>query len=92
MGREVFPLIELTQQQQQAMDAGSVPLRFINPRTNRTLVLIDTEAYERIKGFLDEDEGLTMRQVAALVERAMREEDADDPTLAFYQQEYGKKP
>ena len=43
---------------------------------------------KRIRGLL-EDDGLDMRQVAVLVERAMRDDDANDPTLAFYQQKYG---
>jgi hypothetical protein len=47
--------------------------------------------YERIKGLLGDDDGLTMGQVAVLVERAMRVDDANDPTLAFHQQKYGKK-
>jgi hypothetical protein len=85
-------MIELTEQQQQVLDAGTGPPRLTDPRTNKTYVLLEAGAYERIKGFLAEDDGLDMRQVAALVERAMREDDAGDPTLEFYQQKYGKKP
>ncbi|HWG43617.1 MAG TPA: hypothetical protein VN688_12590 [Gemmataceae bacterium] len=84
-------MIELTAQQQQAVDGGTEP-QFIDPRTRKTYVLIAAEVYERLRRLLDEDEGLDMRQVAALVERAMREEDADDPALEFYQQKYGRKP
>ncbi len=32
-----------------------------------------------------------MQQVAVLVARAMQEDDVGHPTLAFYQQKYGKK-
>jgi hypothetical protein len=32
-----------------------------------------------------------MGQVAVLVERAMREEDENDPTLEFYQRKYGNE-
>jgi hypothetical protein len=84
-------MIELTEQQQQALDASPEPPRLIDPRTNKTYVLIGADAYERIKGLLVENDGLSMPQVAALVERAMREDDAGDPTLEFYQQKYGKK-
>ncbi len=84
-------MLELTPQQQQAIDASSEPPRLIDLRTNKTYVLIAAEAYERIKGFLGEGEDLTMQQVAILVERAMKEDDADDPTLEFYQREYGTK-
>jgi hypothetical protein len=84
-------MIELTEQQQQAVDASPEPPRLIDPRTNKTFVLIGAEVYQRIKDLLAGDDGLDMRQVAVLVERAMREEDADDPTLEFYQQKYGNK-
>ncbi len=84
-------MIELTQQQQQALDAGPEPPRLIDPRTNKTYVLVGADAYERVKGLLVEDDGPSMRQVAALVERAMLEDDAGDPTLEFYQRKYGKK-
>jgi hypothetical protein len=83
-------MIELTEQQQQAVDA-SPELRLIDPRTKKTYVLIGTDVYERIRGMLEED-GLDMGQVAVLVDRAMREDDTDDPTLTFYQQKYGRKP
>jgi hypothetical protein len=85
-------VIELTEQQQQAVDAHPEPARLIDPRTNKTYVLIAAEAYERIKALLGVDAGPDMQQVAVLVERAMREDDAADPTLEFYQQKYGKKP
>jgi hypothetical protein len=39
--------------------------------------------YEKLESLLDD--GLTMRQVGALVEAAMREEDEDDPSLESYQ-------
>jgi hypothetical protein len=90
IGKEAT-MLELTQQQQQAVDASPEPPRLLDPRTNKTYVLIGADAYERIKGLLVADDGLTMRQVAMLVERAMREDDADDPTLEFYQQKYGAK-
>ncbi len=84
-------MLELTEQQQQAVDAGPEPVRLIDPRTNKTYILISADVYERIKGLLGDDDGLTMGQVAVLVERGMREDDANDPTLAFYQKRYGKK-
>jgi hypothetical protein len=82
-------MLELTEQQQR--DASPGPLRLLDPRTNKTYVLIGSDAYERIKGLLAGDEGLSMREVAALVERALREDDTGDPTLEYYQQKYGAK-
>jgi hypothetical protein len=84
-------MIELTQQQLKAMDAEPEP-RWIDPRTQKTFVLVGADQYERLRGLLNSDEGLTMPQVAALVEEAMPEDDADDPTLAVYQEKYGRKP
>ena len=83
-------MIELTKQQQQAVEAGPAP-RLVDPRTKKSYVLVAADVYDRIRGLLDEDDGLDMEQVAALVERAMQEDDAADPTLEFYQQKYGRK-
>jgi hypothetical protein len=83
-------MIELTEQEQQALDASPEPPRLIDPRTNVAYVLVRAEVYERLRGLLEDD--LDMKQVAVLVAGAMREDDADDPTLAFYQQKYGRKP
>jgi hypothetical protein len=90
VAKEVF-VIELTEQQQHALDTNPEP-RLMDPRTGTAYVLVRADVYERLRGFLAEDEGLDMRQVAVLVEQAMREDDANDPTLEFYQQKYGRKP
>ena len=84
-------MVELTEIQQQAVDANP-EARLFDPRTNKTYVLISAEDYEQIRRLLTDDDGPDMRQVAALVERAMRDDDADDPTLEHYQQTYGNKP
>lgn len=83
-------MIQLTEEQQRAVDAGES--RLVDPRTNKAYVLVEAGRYERIQNMLDDEDGLTMRQVAVLVDRAMREDDADDPTLEYYQQKYGRKP
>lgn len=84
-------MLELTQEQQQALDTAPEP-RLIDPRTQTIYVLVRADVCERLRGLLAEGEDLDMRQVAVLVERAMREEDADDPTLEFYQRKYGRTP
>jgi hypothetical protein len=53
-------------------------------------VLLPAEVYERVRGLLEDE--VDMKQVAVLVDRAMREDDENDPTLEFYQQKYGRKP
>ncbi|HEX3147289.1 MAG TPA: hypothetical protein VHR66_04355 [Gemmataceae bacterium] len=83
-------MIELTQQQQQAVDAGGEP-RLIDPRTRKAYVLVAEDKFGRLRGLLADDDEFDMRGIAALVDRVMREDDAADPTLAFYQQKYGTK-
>jgi hypothetical protein len=82
-------MIELTEEQRQELAAPNPVV--IDPRTRQEYVLVRKELFERIQSLLDED-GPDMRQVAVLVGRAMREDDEGDPTLAYYQQKYGKKP
>ncbi|HJT75656.1 MAG TPA: hypothetical protein VJ739_00485 [Gemmataceae bacterium] len=84
-------MIELTEQQLQALGADPEPW-LIDPRTNKVYVLVPADRYERLRDLLAEDEGPDMRQIAVLVERAMREDDAGDPTLEFYQRKYGREP
>jgi hypothetical protein len=82
-------MIELTEQQRQEL---SVPEPVaIDPLTRQEYVLVRKDLYERLRAVFD-DEGPDMRAVGILVDRAMREEDEGDPTLASYQQNYGRKP
>jgi hypothetical protein len=83
-------MIELTQEQRQELDRPGPPL-VRDPKTNATYVLVPDDVYQRLRGLLENDD-LDMRQVAVLVEQAMREDDEGDPTLAFYQRKYGKGP
>jgi hypothetical protein len=81
---------ELTEQQRQGLPTSAdAPLRFTDPFTQREYVLLPAEAYDRLQAALDD--GLDRRQVGALVEANMREEDAGDPLLELYQQDR-KKP
>ena len=84
-------MIELTQQQQHAVDTSPAP-RLIDPRTNKTYVLVGAEVYERVKGLVADEDDIGMEQIAMLVDSAMAEDDAGDPTLASYQQKYGRQP
>ena len=45
-------MIELTEQQRQELRATDAP-RFLDPETGKTYVLVQTEVYERLKGFLE---------------------------------------
>jgi hypothetical protein len=74
----------LTPEQRQAVrEAGATPVHLTDPDTNETYVLVKQEAFDRLAGLLDD--GLDMRQVGAMIDQAMREEDAGDPLLESYQ-------
>jgi hypothetical protein len=49
---------------------------------------VQTEVYERLKDLLEDGPRVT----GEMVDRLMEEEDGNDPTLAFYRQQYGRKP
>ena len=76
-------MFELTPEQRQEL-GGKEPARALDPETKQEYVLVRADVYEHMKAVFDED-GLDMHQVAVLVEQAMREEDADDPSLESYQ-------
>lgn len=78
-------MIELTEAQSRALaESKEKPPTVHDPLTKATYVLVDAGVYGRMRNVLEED-GLDMRQVAVLVERAMREDDAGDPGLEGYQ-------
>ena len=77
-------MIELTEQQQRELRGMDAP-QVVDPGTGKTYVLVQTEVYERLKGLLEDEPRIT----GEMVDRLMEEEDRDDPTLAFYQQQYG---
>lgn len=60
-------------------------LRLRDPNTNEDYVLIKAKLYDQIRGLLDDDPELNMRQVGQLIHEAMREDDKDDPLLQSYQ-------
>jgi hypothetical protein len=76
--------IDLTEEQRrEARACGDAPLRLTDPETKRQYVLLPAEVYDRLRALFDD--GPDMRQVGALVEQNMREEDAGDPLLDGYQ-------
>src|SRR5205814_1455820 len=78
MDAEESPMIKLTDEQVAAVaQAGQAPLSLVDPRTNVAYVLVRKDIYDDLRAELDE--GPEMRQVAVLVEQAMREDDANDP-------------
>lgn len=79
-------MIELTEQQRGEL-LTTEALQVVDPGTGKTYVLVPTEVYERLKALLEDD----VRVTGEMVDRLMEEEDRDDPSLAFYQEQYGRK-
>jgi hypothetical protein len=80
--------IELTEEQRRQLEAyPEAPVRLIDAESKREYVLVSAEVYDRLCSLLDD--GLDRRQVGALIEAAMREEDEGDPLLESYQK-YGR--
>jgi hypothetical protein len=82
-------MIQLTPEQAQTLDTEGQPQRVVDPRTNAAYVLLREEEYQKLQAYYDGE--LDMIDVGQLVNEAMREDDANDPTLEYYQQMYGKK-
>ncbi len=80
-------MIELTEQQRHELIATETP-QILDPGTGKTYVLVRTEIYLRLRALFDDEPRVT----GEIIDRLMEEEDRDDPTLAFYQREYGRKP
>jgi hypothetical protein len=79
-------MIILNEAQGQALSANPEPVTVINPKTNETYVLVKSGVYQRLRLLLEDEEiALGGRELAVLVDHAMSEYDADDPTLHLYQ-------
>ena len=64
---------------------NGMPLGNLEQESYHKILIVGAEPLfiERLQDLLAEDDGLDMHQIAVLVERAMREDDANDPTLEF---------
>jgi hypothetical protein len=78
-GKEAPMVIELTEQQQQAVDASPEP-RLIDPRTKKAYVLIGADVYERMRELLGQAQA-TIQEEAWLdaVEEARNEWAQENP-------------
>ncbi len=77
-------MIELTAEQRRELEQPEPAA--IDPVTKQTYVLVPRNLYERIRHLFD-DTALDKRQLATLVDRAMKEYDDGDPSLHLYQQD-----
>jgi hypothetical protein len=76
-------MIELTEQQQQALDAEQSPLRVIDPRTHRAYVLVAAEQFEKISDLLNPG-SLTPKERQVILEGVWKRANWDDPLMDAY--------
>ena len=76
-------MIQLTEVQRKVIQQGN-PIRVSVPEIGKDCVVILADAFDDMRN-LPQDDGPTMQEVAALIERNMSEDDANDPLLASYQ-------
>ena len=69
-------MIELTEQQHEALQAGETRLR--DSVTEETYVLVPEDVYRRLESILADDAATAMNEV-------MADDDANDPLLESYQ-------
>lgn len=70
-------MIELTEQQVQALEHTSLPPRIVNPRTKEAFVLLRVEEYERLKEAEYDDSPWTREELQALAWERIKHEDRD---------------
>ncbi len=65
---------------------GGIPVHLVDTTTNEGCVIMRADQYEKIKlVFEREDQEFDPREPYPFVDDAMREDDANDPTLESYQ-------
>jgi len=77
-------MIELTDEQRQHVLQGK-PVRVAAPDLGADCVVLRADVFDRLQSVLEDDNEPDMRTVALLIERNMREDDANDPLLESYQ-------
>jgi hypothetical protein len=85
MTRKEKAMIELNAPLQQALDAKpDEPLRFVDPRTRETYVLVRADVYERLFGLLYDDSEFSVRDAYPLMDEVAANEGWDDPEMDSY--------
>ena len=74
----------LTDEERQSLEAcGGAPIYILDSKTNVRYVLVRAELYEQFKAVFEDR--FDPRETYPFVERVMAEDDANDPSLASYQ-------
>jgi hypothetical protein len=74
-------MIELTQQQRQAVSISDAPVQLVDPETHEVFVLVRSDLYEKVKGLVEEE--FQPRTVYPAVDRAFAE-GWNDPSMDDY--------
>ncbi len=75
----------LTGEQAQAIKDGEA-VTVTPPEVGTACVLLRADMYERVRCLLDDSAEFRPRDAYPLIDAVMADDDADDPTLADYQQ------
>jgi len=81
---EDITVIELTQEQQRALEQGPHPLRLVDPKTKAVYVLLPESVFGHLQALANDD--FNPREAYPLLDKALAQEDANDPHLHEYQQ------
>jgi hypothetical protein len=84
-GRQEANMIELTQEQREALQKGTGPVRALDRATNTEYVLVRADVYDWLTHLLADE---TVYASAEMLDRVMAEDDANDPYLAELQTKY----
>jgi hypothetical protein len=81
--KETSMSIRLNEEQAQAFDAQTEgPPRVLDPRTNKTYVLLPVEQYERVRALLESE--CDVREAYPLMDAVAAKEGWEDPALDIY--------
>lgn len=77
---------KLSEDLRQAIDEhGGAPLRVVDAATNVNYVILRADQYEKVRTVFEREEDFDPREAYPFIDEAMREDDANDPTLESYQ-------
>jgi hypothetical protein len=80
---------QLSDDQRSALRAhGGSPISVIDTQTNTNYVLLRADAYEQLRAFIEEEHNPS--EAYPFVDRVLAEDDANDPTIAGYQDEQSR--
>jgi hypothetical protein len=77
---------KLSEDLRQAIDEhGGAPLHVVDATTNVNYVILRADQYEKVRTVFEWERDFDPRDAYPFVDEAMREDDANDPSLESYQ-------